>query len=152
MKTIIRFVLFAYILGCKAPQGVESVQNDYQQSLEKTLQNIHSTNSSKQIERSIPSNSQEALFYFSIDYNDELSADFRALRKKTVALCLAGEIGTLTKYIYLSEFVDGYFAEYYFDSMEEIMTQQAVLACPILRGDSSDRTRRLTEIKQKFCK
>lgn len=105
----------------------------------------------KEIEFSIPVSKEEALIYFSSDYSKELSKSFQDLQQKTLKYSIDGNASILRKYLYLSEFVDGYFAESYFDDVEKIAEAQRDLFCKTLSKADKNKIKRLNEISTKYC-
>lgn len=152
MKTTV-FFLFGLILivGKSSGQGNDTaIRKNYRISLERLLES-NAMNDVKKIEFSIPVSKEEALIYFSSDYTKELSKSFQNLQQKIVKLGIDGNADVLTKYLYLSEFVDGYFAEAYFDDVEKIAKGQKDLLCRTLSKADKNKIKRLNEIIAKYC-
>ena len=150
MKTILCSILILNLVACKGEVMPDSTGRKYEKSLRYVLNNLDKVND-EEIEFSIPTTTEESLIYFSSDYKKELSKEFQSLQNRIVDLCVRGNTGVLKKYFYLSEFVDGYFGEDYFDSINKIMKAQKDLACSTLLSSDVNKTKRLTEIKSEYC-
>lgn len=150
-----RIYLLLFLLSlasCKsrAVQG-PMLRKNYQRNLEMVLNKIHLENGIQSLEKVIPITQDEATIYFSLDYDKIRTDQLRVMRKKLVELCKGGNTRILSKYLNLSEFVDGYFAEDYFDDMEVIFNSQKSLSCATLSKSDPNKTNRLNEIKKRYC-
>jgi hypothetical protein len=146
------FILFAASSWASVPNKTDStVRNDYRKSLSYVLLNLNSITDLKKIAYVIPISEAEAEIYFSSDYTNKLSRYFKKMEEKIVKLSIAGNNQILTKYLYLSEFVDGYFAEDYFDDIEKIAKMRKDAFCNKLNTLNKTKTKRLNEIRAKYC-
>lgn len=130
----------------------DSLRNGYNDSLKFVLENIETMNDTKRIESCIPTSSAEAVIYFSYDYKKEFSPAFRELQKKIVRNSINGHVEILKKHIYMSEFVDGYFAEDYFISIEQIAASKEANFCRVLAACDKEKVKRLEEARSEYCK
>ena len=154
MKTVLSFFLILAVTSSWASASNiadSGVRRNYKNSLDSVLLNVSSITDSKKIEYVIPASEAEAIIYFSSDYKKKFSPYFQKLQKKIVDLCIAGNSQILIKYLYMSEFVDGYFAEDYFDNIEKIAKVRKGSFCNTLTTLDKTKTKRLNEIKAKYC-
>lgn len=126
------------------------IPSEYHLMLLDVLKNVHGADDSLVL-HVIPTSAEESLIYFSSDYSKDSSMAFQTLQSRIVTLCVEGNGDILKKYLYLSEFVDGYFAEDYFDNIEKIMKHQQALTCSTLSSSSSGKIKRLTNLRNQYC-
>src|SRR5882762_5905809 len=130
----------------------DTVRAGYIDSVKIVLKNIQATKDSQVIEYCIPTTTAESRLYFSLNYEKEFSPGFQELQKKIVRSSISGNTKLLRKYLYLSEFVDGYFAEDYFVAVEKIARSNIVSFCNVLADCDKQKIERLKEVRLKYCK
>jgi hypothetical protein len=97
---------------------------------------------------SVPSTKEEAQIFFHLDYDSATSKEYQRLFEIIVAECSNGNKELLKRYIPLSEFVDGYFAEDFFDSIVKIQKSARSKYCQIYKQVAVSRKERLKEISK----
>src|SRR5258706_10473741 len=152
MKTVILFsfiILFGKVFCQKAPKDLTLVRDKYKDSLQKAINTFKEgkTPKIKLIEFCIPETSDEFLLFFGLDYQKENSPAFNSLNAKILEEAASGNESVLRKYLAMSQFVDGYFAEAYFDHVEGIAQKQKVLFCKTINSLPKEKTKELSEIK-----
>lgn len=95
------------------------------------------------IDYCIPETQYESLLFFQLDYKQESSSEFRKLLQQVDKLCLKGREPTIKKFIVLSQFVDGYFAEDYFDSAEKICKAKRKVFCKVFNTVDTEKKQKL---------
>jgi hypothetical protein len=141
-------LLINYKVSANSP---DSVRRGYSDSVKFVLENIKTVMDSRKIEFCIPTSIAESLIYFSFDYKKEFSPAFEELQGKMVQYSINGNKKILKKYLYMSEFVDGYFAEDYFVALEKIATSKQANFCKVLATCEKQRVVRLSEARSKYC-
>lgn len=100
---------------------------------------------------SMPGSNKEAIIFYSYDYSTSTSKSFQFLNEKINENSLSNN-EVLSKYLAMSQFVDGYFAESYFDVVESIAQKNNVNFCNEYQKLRSDKVSRLADIVDKWCK
>jgi hypothetical protein len=154
MKNTISLLLVLFTAGTitSALTKTDSLnRKDYQKILASLLRNDDKTFDLKTIKYVIPTTQEEAIIFYSFDDKEETSKSLRSLLKKIESLSINENREIFIKYLYLSEFVDGYFAEDYFDSIEKIALKKRTYFCKILTSVDKRKTKRLNIIKAHYC-
>lgn len=97
----------------------------------------------KQIAFCIPENAKESNIFFQLDYEKQSENEFSKLLDDIERLCMEGEKSVIRKFIVLSNFVDGYFAEDYFDSADKIYKERPDVFCMVFSETNESKTTRL---------
>ncbi|MEI9917231.1 MAG: hypothetical protein WDO14_00345 [Bacteroidota bacterium] len=139
MRSLFLFLLLACSYNTFA--AADSIRAGYIDSIKHVVKNIATIKDSRVIEYCVPTTAAESRAYFSLDYEKEFSTGFHDLQAKLARYCIAGNTKLLKKYLYLSEYVDGYFAEDYFVAVEKIARANIV--------SFLQRTRRLRQRENK---
>jgi hypothetical protein len=152
MKSIILFlsvILFGESFGQSKLPEPSNVRKRYKDSLEMVIAVVREgkTPKTKAIEYCIPETSDEYLLFFSFDYQKENSKAFDGLNNHILQLATNGNKSVLKKYLAMSQFVDGYFAESYFDNVNGIIGKQKDLFCKTITKLPQEKTKRLSEYK-----
>lgn len=103
----------------------------------------------------IPSSQEEALMFFNVDIEgDEAhSSAFRKINNEFVRYSIEYKNHELLyKYLAHSQFVDGYFAENYFDNVQKIINQNPEAFCEQFKANAPERVNRLRSMFDKNCK
>ncbi len=108
--------------------------------------------SDKEIIRAIPKNSEEASQYYAFDYNSTTSNQFRAFQRLVRTKVDAGNVEILREYLLMSDTVDGYFAEMYFDHIEGVAKKQKTLLCQIFDEFRITQLKRLINTRIEVCR
>jgi hypothetical protein len=151
-------LLSTLFLECNASHNYFTIQKrNYVDSLNKVVEIVKSENlpSNELILFCIPTTQEEASVFFKLDYNKEEQYNmvFRKLNDMWENKCSNNETLFLIRYLEYSEFVDGYFAEDYFISINKIYKAIGSTLCEKLNECSENKIKRirlyLTE--QKYC-
>jgi hypothetical protein len=129
----------------------DTSRNDYNEFIQSVLKNVDA-HDAEDLEYCIPRTSDESLIYFSYDYSNESSPAFQALQQKIVDHSIKGNTNLLTRYCYLSQFVDGYFAEGYFINIDKVAKSNSQFFCGTLAKCNQENIKRLSEARAKYCK
>ena len=151
MKTIFLILLIVMPDATLLNTRTDSVRHDYEKILRSVLKNIKESKIDS-LEYCIPGTRSEAILYFSCDYDKDLSSAFQSLQQNLVDSSIKGDAGLLTRYLYLSEFVDGYFAEDYLINIDKIGRSNPGLLCSTLANCDESKIRRLATAKSNYCK
>jgi hypothetical protein len=124
-----------------------NVREKYKDSLEKVIATIKvgKMPKIKAIEYCIPETSDEYLLFFSFDYQKDNSKAFDDLNNHILQSATNGNKPILKKYLAMSQFVDGYFAESYFDNINGIIKKQKDLFCKSINEMPKGKIKRLSE-------
>lgn len=143
--------LFGDGLCQKSLSERKPVRERYRDSITKVIEVINRGKDPqvKLIEFCIPETAEESVLFYSVDQLKESSNAFHILGRKIRELISGGNQSILRKYLIVSQFVDGYFAEAYFDHIEGIIEKQKELFCKTIRAIPQEKTRRLSEYKAK---
>ncbi len=109
------------------------------------------------VESVIPINESEFLYFYSLSYPEEYPESNLDLYYEIDELILDNanddKGNCLFLYSNLAEFVDGEYAEYYFEAMEEIAQDNIDRFCNVIYDSLSDTSKeRLEYIYSKYCK
>lgn len=104
-----------------------------------------------EIQYLIPESEEEAITFFTVDFEKGNSEEFRKLLSIIDGYCMKGNKSIFKKYLVYSEFVDGYIAEDYFDSIEKIISVQKGLFCELFKTLPKERVSRLTKTFEANC-
>jgi hypothetical protein len=91
----------------------------------------------------IPETQEESSIFFNLDYDQKLSGPFQKMLHTIERYCLDGNENIMEKFIAMSQYVDGYFAEDYFDSAAKIYKVQKKKFCKIMKSTDSRKKERL---------
>ncbi|WP_462249223.1 hypothetical protein [Ekhidna sp.] len=152
MKVLALLLGIFITLGCKANSAI-LLQETYEDQVRLVLKKLEEGKeiSSDELVHAIPSNRDDAAIFYAFDYDESTSKSFQRLNKLIVMKSKEGDKKVLTKYILLSEFVDGYFAEAYFDEIETISKNESDIFCEIYISQDSERVTRLKGLYQSNC-
>jgi|GEM_PF-5461620 len=149
VMSLVSFILIAAINVDYADHRFDSVKtrSGYTDSLNQVVKTLkeNKTPGIELTEYSIPESAEEALLFFQLDHKKESTVEFRKLLEHINNVCLKGRETTIRKFILLSQFVDGYFAEDYFDSAEKICKNNPVVFCKIFHSIDVDKKQRLVD-------
>lgn len=133
-------------------QNQDTLRNGYSDSVRYVLTNINKIKDPQKIEYCIPTTKAEARRYFAFDLDKALSPAFKALQQKLVRYSISGNTRLLKKYMYYSEFVEGYFIDDYVVNIEKIARSNIVSFCNVIADCDPEKIKNLSEIKGEFCK
>src|SRR5579859_2382573 len=149
-------ILFSLVMSfgtgfCQTASELKQVRRKYRDSLVKVIEIINKEKEPRVnlIEFSIPENEEESILFYSLDQQKESSSAFHILGRKIRELISGGNHTILRKYLILSQYVDGYFAEAYFDHIESIIEVQRELFCKTVKTIPQEKTKRLSEYKSR---
>jgi hypothetical protein len=128
-------------------------QRGYQECLKRVIDLLNQRKpvSNELLGCSIPEKQEEVSIFFELDYNKNTTDAFRTLNKLVVEASIGGDHDVLKKYILHSQFVDGYFAEDYFDSIGLIIERQHTLFCTIVKEVPAEKIERLKKLDSYNC-
>jgi hypothetical protein len=153
MKKNVIFLFFLFQFGYGFCQKTQSnlVRNGYADSLRKIMKVIKEGRDLKikSIEFCFPQTNSESALFYHLDYKKENSKSFGILENRIRELAFGGHLVILKKYLMLSEFVDGYFAEAYFDDVEGLMEKKPELFCKTIKELPKDKIMQLSELRKK---
>jgi hypothetical protein len=133
-------------------QSQDTLRTGYSDSVKNVLTHIARIKDPQKIEYCIPTTKAESRRYFAFDLDKELSPAFKELQKKLVRYSIAGNTRLLKKYLYYSEFVEGYFIDDYVVNIEKIARSNIVSFCNVISDCDPGRIKNLSEIKTEYCK
>jgi hypothetical protein len=138
-------LIFCKALAIENFYDSANVRSGYNDSLKVIVEILHSkkTPSIHLVEYCIPSTQDEANIFFSLDYDEKSSSSFQSLHSIIERLGCDGNDMILKKFILMSQFVDGYFAEDYFITAEIIYSKQLKKFCKIIKAISHHEKERL---------
>ncbi|MEJ0031741.1 MAG: hypothetical protein WDO15_15800 [Bacteroidota bacterium] len=132
--------------------SADTLRAGYRDSIKFVLKNIATIKDSQVIEYCLPTTTAESHIYFSLDYEKEFSPGFRALQQKMIRYSITGNTKLLKKYLYLSEYVDGYFVDDYVAAVEKIARANIVSYCNVLKDCDPQKIKNLVEINAEYCR
>jgi hypothetical protein len=143
MKKIQIIILLVFSLSSAKGQNLSVPQ--YKDSLMKMMKILREKQklSRKLIITCIPSNDKEAFEFFMLDYNKSTSANFWKLFSLIEDKSKEGDLDIFDKYLMMSNYVDGYFAEHYFGTIEDMITVKKKMFCDEVSKISLARVKRL---------
>lgn len=152
MRSIILFSLIISLTKsyCQDVQGEKNrIRNNYQDTLLKVINALKQNRTPRinLIVYCMPETANESLLFYSLDQRLDDSKAFHMLEKKIQDLVEKGNIPAFKKYLLMSQFVDGYFAEAYFDQMESIIKTHKELFCKTIKPIPNEKTNRLSGYK-----
>ncbi|MEM9328113.1 MAG: hypothetical protein AAGA85_20770 [Bacteroidota bacterium] len=144
------------LLLLAAPFFVNAMQSVFQKSYEDhlneslTLLEQGSDLTPVAIFNSMPTTTQEAETFYALDYGDR-SKTFRKLNRLIQEKALEGHVEILGRFITMSQFVDGYFAEAYFDDIEAWAMKNSEDFCRLISSLPPEQVRRLPSLQEALC-
>jgi len=147
-------LLFSLLLliSTAIAQNQDTLRIGYTDSVAFVLTNINKIKDPLKIEYCIPTTKAEARRYFSFDLNKEFAPAFKQLQQKLVRYSIAGNTQLLKRYMYYSEFVEGYFIDDYVVNIEKIARSNIVSFCNVISDCDKQKIKNLSEIKAEYCK
>lgn len=144
---ILQLIIVGSCVSQKQPLRDNGV-NNYQDSLMFILHSIENGNqiTDQFLIYSIPKNLEQSKYFFSLDYNKNTSSSFQQLYSELPRRCMEGNPDLIRKYLKMSTYVDGYFAESYFDSIEPLMAKKGNIICKIAKQIPKVEIERLRDI------
>lgn len=130
-------------------QEPRHVREKYGDSLQRAIKILKEgkTPRVKLIVYCMPETEDEGNLFYSLDSQRENSDAFHILDRKIRELTSDGNEPVFKKYLVMSQFVDGYFAEAYFDDIESIIQKQPRLFCKVIKGIPNDKMKRLAKYR-----
>ena len=147
-------LLFSFtLLACTTfAQNQDTLRAGYGDSVKFVLQHLAAIRDPQKIEYCIPTTKAEARQYFLFDVDKETSPAFKQLQQRLIRYSIAGNTRLLKKYLYYSEFVEGYFIDDYVVAIEKIGRSNIVSFCNVIADCDPEKIKNLSEIKAEFCK
>jgi hypothetical protein len=141
------------LLACTAfAHDQDSVRAGYSDSVRSVLQHINTIRDPQKVEYCIPTTKAEARQYFAFDLEKSVSPAFKELQKRIVRYSISGNTKLLKKYLYYSEFVEGYHIDDYVVNIEKIARSNIISFCNVIADCDQEKIRNLVEIKSEFCR
>jgi len=168
--------IFALFTGCspvtkKTPQSIEE-NNQNQKSYHDCKNMINAKNyklaldsviywincghvlSTNELLNVIPKSNEEYLLLYELTYPEQDSSKqiaFNYIDKQMRELALQGNIDVFVAYLNLSPFIDGEYAEGYYDDAEFIIKNNSNLFCDVFETLSKEAIVNFTDIRFKIC-
>ncbi|MNE30439.1 hypothetical protein [Solitalea canadensis] len=126
----------------------------YLQKLTKVVDSIssHANISVRSIEAIIPATGEEMLEYYNLTFNDSTYKYFSIIDSVIVKNAADNKYGFLPKYLMLNQFVDGEYADGYFDNLENIIIRNKKNVCRIYSNLPIEKVKRIQNLMRKYCK
>lgn len=99
----------------------------------------------------MPVTSNEAIVFYGYDYDDRTSKAFQTLNALIVEKAHSNS-EILSQYLKMSQFVDGYFAEDYFDNIEAIARKNNEAFCKLYNNLDPKYVSRLADVFKNHCR
>jgi hypothetical protein len=144
-KQICTIILFTLLLSIAKSQSLTALQ--YTDSLRKMIKVLESNQklSKKLIITCMPINREEAYIFFSLDNDKSTRPSLWKLFELIEEKSKDGDVDIFRKYLLMSNYVDGYFAEHYFDKIEDILTVRRKLFCDLVAQISIERVKKFKD-------
>lgn len=141
------------LIACEPSKSQTPSREHYKDSLRLMVKLLKEKRepAESEIQYVIPETEDEAIAFFAVDYEKGNSEEFRKLQAVIDGYCIKGNKSIFKKYLLYSEFVDGYIAEDYFDSIEKIISVQKGLFCELFKTLPKERISRLRELFEANC-
>ena len=145
------------IMGYSLSNGVECrcVRNDgYEHKLKTTIKSIilEEKLTIEQIQRAIPKTEEEYFVFYSYTEKDgRYNEAFYELNNLIFKNAMSNEKGVFRLYLLLSEFVDGEYAESYFEDVEAVIIENMQSFCELFSQLPKKKVKRLLELHDKYC-
>lgn len=133
---------------------IDSATMNYAQNLESFLTSMINQNEidTDELYKILPTTEGEFNVYFSCDYchNKNVVKSWQILDNVFQQMALS-DSATFLKYLNIADFVDGYYAEVYFDNLSTIIESNEPLFCDYYFKLSDERKKRLESYYSEFC-
>jgi hypothetical protein len=156
MKYIPVLIFALTLTNCYSQSRVINYRPHYKDSLQRLIgvakkEGQLNSKLDNLLEFCVPENEQEASEFYRLDGQKDSSAQFRIISSRIYSSIMNRNGNMLRKYLVLSQFVDGYFAETYFMNIDQISSKRKKLFCVTLESLPVDQVTRLSEYTVK-CK
>ncbi|MEP5611546.1 MAG: hypothetical protein ABJP45_04820 [Cyclobacteriaceae bacterium] len=129
-------------LSLKIP--VDRTSANYTKALDRviTVLNRNEETSQRMILMAMPQSANQAQEFYELDYDETTSEAFNKLNKIILEYVMDGKGEFILRYLKMSQWVDGYFAEVYFDYLENLADKKSEQFCDEFGSlDESERKR-----------
>ncbi|MFW6352166.1 MAG: hypothetical protein ACOC2E_07240 [Bacteroidota bacterium] len=149
-------ITFTILIFCSCTGLSQSIgSNGYNENLQKTIKHLISGDklTIEQIQDAIPKKEDDFFTFYSYTEKDEKSnAAFYRLNSLILKHAMDGENSILKPYLLLSEFVDGEYAESYFEDVEAVIEKNREVFCKLFPQLPKKKVSRLSDLYDKYCK
>lgn len=132
-------------------------KRNYQLIINKLFQHYSKTKSVSllDLQNAIPISQEEFSIYYSFTYPDKgksINKKFYEIDNQIIENAKKNKAHFLILYLQLSPFVDGEYAEGYYDDIDSIIIKNKSIFCKIYGRLSDDSKIKLKEYKERYCK
>ena len=155
MKSLVSIVCIVFVLCSCSVQSKGIASKGYEESLQTVIEYLISGEepSIKQIQDVIPKTEDDFFTFYSYTEKDEKNnIAFYELNNLILKYALKGESNILKSYLLLSEFVDGEYAESYFEDVETVIKKNNETFCNLFTQLPKKKIYRLSNLNNKYCK
>ena len=145
---ICKLIILGIIESCVGTSSITTgEQMDYTKALEQVVQSINDEKNVDKVDllRVMPTSNEEAITFYKLDYDKSTSEAFQKLDKMIVDHVRSGNADFMNRYLRMSPYVDGYFAEAYFDNIDYLSSNNQELFCSFYTPLSQEEKRRLKD-------
>lgn len=152
IKLIILIGFIAHTQSCKSQSNLNNDEN-YKNKLDLILNRVENNDKieNEDILSVMPDTRGKALIFYSFDYDKSRNKSFQKLNNIIYNTALQGNNRVLSKYLVMSQFVDGYFAEAYFDQIKKLAIDQHDMFCIEYKKLNTEEVSRLENIYKSRC-
>jgi len=155
MKDIIKTIIILMICCSCSIISKGIVKSDgYEKRLQTIIKSIivEDKLTIEQIKNAIPKTEDEYFIFYSYTEKDEKNNHaFYELNNLIFNNAMNNEKGILKSYLLLSEFVDGEYAESYFEDVEAVIIKNKQIFCKLFSQLPTKKVRRLVKLHSKYC-
>ena len=141
-------------ISVKTNQELENNKNIRIRDIKKYIQLINEFQNERVINNAellIPTSEEEYLYFYSLTNNSEDNKLFLRI-DSTISDCVINDkYDCFKKYLYLSEFVDGEYAESYFEDVDFIIYKNKNKFCEMFKNLDKAKTIRLLSYYDDYC-
>lgn len=155
MKSITSIIFIILVFPSCSVLSKNIENKGYNENLQIIIRDIISGEklSTAQIQNAIPKTEDDFFTFYSYTEKDERSnVAFYELNNLILKHAIKGENSILKSYLLLSEFVDGEYAESYFEDIDEVIKRNRKTFCELFPQLSKKKVERLLNLYDKYCK
>lgn len=154
MKSITTTILTILILCSCTVMSKRTEGKGYNEKLQITIKHLITGKelSVEQIQDAIPKTEDDFITFYSYTEKDEKNnVAFYELNNLILKYAIKGESNILKPYLLLSEFVDGDYAESYFEDVETVIKKNRDIFCKLFTELPKKKVKRLSNLYSKYC-
>lgn len=155
MKFIAKYILVSFFLCSCSTLSQGTVPNGYEKNLQEVMQQLISGKelNVEQIQNAIPKTEGDFIVFYSYTKKDEKSnTAFYTLNNLILKYAMNGESSIFKSFLLLSEFVDGEYAESYFEDVEAVIEKNKETFCKLFPQLPKKKVKRLLDLYDRYCK